>query len=128
MRYWGLTTATMSMLCLSVPATAQALGTWRIAGDITGKSFVVDCQFSQPGNRLGGRCTEVASGDKKSKPGKQHIISKGNVEGRAIRWTYPTKVMMMSIDIDFTGTLDGDAMHGTVSAKGRQGTFSARKL
>lgn len=128
MRYWGLMAATMSTLCLSAPATAQALGTWRIAGDITGKSFVVDCQFSQPGGRLGGRCTEVLAGDTKGKPGKQHVISKGNVEGRVVRWTYPTKVMMMSIDIDFAGTLDGDVMRGTVSAKGRQGTFSAKRL
>lgn len=128
MRYWNLMVVIASMLFLTTPVRAQTLGSWRVNGEINGKAFVVDCKFSPAGARLGGLCTEVATGDQKGKPGKQHIISKGSFEGQAVRWTYPIKVMMMSIDIDFVGKLDGDAMRGAVSAKGRQGTFSATKL
>lgn len=128
MRYWNLVVAIASTLLLTTPVRAQALGTWRVNGEINGKAFVVDCKFSPAGAHLGGLCTEVATGDQKGKSGKQHVISRGSLEGQAVRWTYPTKVMMMSIDIDFVGKLNGDEMRGSVAAKGRQGTFSAIRL
>lgn len=128
MRYRHLMALIVSTLFVTTPATAQAVGSWRVNGEINGKAFVVDCRFNPAGGRLSGLCTEVATGDQKGKSGKQHVISKGSFEGRNVRWTYPIKVMMMSIDLDFIGEIDGETMRGAVSAKGRQGTFSATKL
>jgi len=116
-------------LLLSAPAAAQANaqagGKWRVSGNISGKAFVVDCAFNERGPRLGGVCVDVTTGESKAKPGKSHALTAGEVRGRDVRWTYQTKVMFMSIDIVFTGELDGTRMNGTVSAKGREGTFSA---
>ncbi len=112
-------------LLLSAPATAQAGGKWRISGNISGKAFVVDCAFDERDAKLGGVCVDVATGESKAKPGKSHALTAGEVRGQDVRWTYPTKVMFMSIDIVFAGKINGTRMNGTVSAKGREGTFSA---
>ena len=104
---------------------AQVSGLWRVSGDIDGKAFVLDCQFVPQGRQLGGVCTDVATGDRKSKAGKKHKISAGSVEGTAVHWSYPVKVMLFSVDIDFTGTLSGQHMTGTIAAKGREGHFTA---
>ncbi|SFO36082.1 hypothetical protein [Sphingomonas sp. OK281] len=116
-------------LLLSAPATAQANsqagGKWRVSGNISGKAFVVDCAFNERGPKLSGVCVDVATGESKAKPGKSHALTAGEVRGQDLRWTYQTKVMFMSIDIVFAGKIDGTRMNGTVSAKGREGTFSA---
>ena len=50
---------------------------------------------------------DFASVARKAKPGKSHALTAGEVHGEDVRWTYPTKVMFMSIDIVFAGKLDG---------------------
>lgn len=125
MRYSSWCVALIPLLCAPVPAMAQVAGTWRVKGDISGRAFMVYCRFDNQGGQLGGLCTEI---DKNGRPGRQHILSQGTVRGSEIRWTYPGKVMMMSIDIDFAGTRDGAAMAGTVTAKGREGAFTAKRV
>lgn len=126
MRYPGLLlTALLPIMSMPTPAAAQAVGIWRVNGEISGKAFVLECRLGENGAQVSGVCTEI---EKNGKRGKQHVLSRGSVNGPAIRWTYPTKVMMMSIDIDFSGTRNGANMTGSVLAKGRQGVFSAQKL
>lgn len=115
-------------LLLSAPASAQAGGKWRVSGNISGKAFIVDCAFGEQGPKPGGVCVDVATGESKAKPGKSHVLTKGEARGQDVRWTYSTKVMFMSIDIDFAGRVNGTRMTGTVSAKGREGSFSAIRL
>lgn len=125
----GSAVLTPAML-LSAPATAQMgtmAGKWRVLGNISGKSFVLDCTFDEQGPQLGGACTEVSTGEAKAKPGKRHELTQGSVRGSAVQWSYSTKVMIMSIDIDFAGKREGARITGTVSAKGRQGSFSATR-
>ncbi len=117
-----------SAVLLPTSADAQAAGKWRVTGEISGKAFAVDCQFGEKGGRLAGACIDVSSEEGKTKPGKSHVLTRGMVQGQAISWTYSTKVMIMSVDIDFAGKLDGSHMSGTVSAKGREGTFSATRF
>jgi hypothetical protein len=117
-----------SAVLLPTSANAQAAGKWRVTGEISGKAFTVDCQFGEQGGRLAGTCIDVSSEEGKTKPGKSHVLTKGMVQGQTVSWTYATKVMIMSVDINFAGNLDGSHMRGTVSAKGREGTFSATRL
>lgn len=117
-----------SAVLLPTCASAQAAGKWRVTGEVSGKAFTVDCQFGAQGTRLGGACVDVSSDDGKIKPGKPHPLTQGMVDGQNISWSYPIKVMLMSVDIEFAGRLDGARMSGTVSAKGRKGTFSATRL
>lgn len=106
------------------PARAEVAGNWRVSGDISGRAFVVDCHFAPKGHDFGGTCVDTATGDAKV-AGKTHVLTQGSATGNAVRWTYPTKVLFMSIDIDFAGTMAGNRIVGNVSAKGRKGTFSA---
>jgi len=120
-----LTLLAPAIVSLPTSAMAQGAGPWRVAGDINGKSFVVQCLFDEKGQHLGGACVDVTSPDK---AGKRHELIDGSIRGADVTWSYAVKVMMMSVEIKFTGQINGSRMIGTVSAKGRQGTFSAVKL
>lgn len=109
----------------SAPAMAEVGGTWHVTGDVDGKPFVIDCKFEPAGSQFGGACVDVASADGKTKGGKVHTLSKGSFNANQVQWTYPVKVMMMSIDIDFAGTMNQNRLAGTVTAKGRKGSFTA---
>ncbi|MCI4588930.1 hypothetical protein MOK15_02255 [Sphingobium sp. BYY-5] len=115
---------TPAALLLPMPAMAQVQGTWRVTGVIDGNAFAVDCAFEPQGNQFNGKCTDVLTGDK-GKAGKVHTLTQGNVTGNNVRWTYVTKVMFMSVDINFAGTLSGNHMSGSITAKGRKGSFAA---
>jgi hypothetical protein len=130
MRFSIITASTFlaSAFLLPTSVSAQAAGKWRVTGEISGKAFTVDCQFGEQSGRLAGTCIDVSSGEGNAKPGKSHVLTKGMVQGQTISWTYPTKVMIMSVDIDFAGKINDSHMSGTVSAKGREGTFSAVRL
>lgn len=118
---------------LLVPMTAMAQarvqtptqGDWLVTGQIDGKPFSVDCNFRPQGSRLTGSCTDIGKDNRK--PGKVHLLSQGSINGNSVRWSYPVKVMMMSIDINFSGAITGERMSGTIEAKGRQGQFSATR-
>lgn len=116
-----------SALLLPTSAMAQVAGNWRVTGEVSGKAFTVDCRFEEKSGQLGGVCVDISSGDK-SKPGKNHILSAGSSRGQDVNWTYSTKVMFMSVDIQFAGKLSNGTIAGTVTAKGRQGRFSATPL
>lgn len=126
MRSFGQTIALLCAMTAmtAVPAQADVVGNWRVSGDIAGRAFIVDCRFVPNGHDFGGTCIDAATGDK-SVSGKTHVLSKGTTAGTAVRWSYPTKVFFLSIDINFAGTISGNRIAGTVSAKGNQGTFTA---
>jgi hypothetical protein len=127
---YRLPTALLASVMLLAPVStmaqgqADARGEWLVTGQIDGKPFSANCDFRPQGTRLAGACTDIAKGDK-AKPGKVHTISRGSVSGNSLRWTYPIKVMMMSIDINFSSTITGERMSGTIEAKGREGQFTA---
>ncbi|MGC4252369.1 MAG: hypothetical protein QM605_13150 [Sphingobium sp.] len=122
-RYLGLLAG--PLLLSPSAAMAQVAGAWHVTGNIDGKAFAVDCTFEPRGTQFGGQCVDVSTGDGKAKPGKVHKLSQGTTQGHEVRWTYPTKVLMMSINIDFAGSMEGDRMSGSIAAKGQQGRFSA---
>ncbi|MDE2302605.1 MAG: hypothetical protein KGK11_08610 [Sphingomonadales bacterium] len=121
MRRLGLI-ATFGLLAA---APSGAGGPWHVTGDVAGHGFVLDCTFSQSGAQLAGACIEAGGSDSHVKPGKVHKLSEGSVAGSAVRWAYPVSVMLLPIDIRFTGTASGDHMTGTVTAAGRKGSFTA---
>lgn len=127
MRYISCLGVLASTLLISSPAMAEVNGKWHVTGRMGDKPFAVDCQFIERDARLSGVCTDVSTGDK-GKAGKSHVLSQGGVTGDDIRWTYATKVMIISVDIEFSGKMTGAHMAGTVTAKGRQGTFTAEKI
>lgn len=102
----------------AAPAQAQSLGSWRIDGAISGRTFQLDCRFEG----AGGTCVDVASGGKRS-----HPLTSLSSTGDQIAWGFKTKVAIMSIAMSFTGRIDGNRISGTVRAAGRTGTFIGRR-
>jgi hypothetical protein len=104
-------------LVVSSSAQAQAGGTWRVNGAIAGRTFVLDCRFAEKG----GTCTDASPG------GKTHPLTSLSVAGSQARWTFATRVVLMSITLAFDGRIEGNRMSGTMSAAGRHGTFTAAR-
>ncbi len=107
-------------LFLASPAAAQLAGPWVVAGSISGTPFTVNCQFQPKTAGFGGVCIDATNG-------KTHVLSQGDAAGNHVQWSYPAHFMMMSFTVNFSGTLNGDHMAGTVSASGRTGAFSATR-
>jgi hypothetical protein len=120
MRHLGLL---LPLALLATPAHADPLtGNWRVAGNVSGNAFVVNCSFS--GN--GGKCVETGEG--KGKAGKVHPLTHATLASGQASWTYPVSAMLMTFDMTFTGALTGDRITGTATAAGRKGQFTATRL
>lgn len=115
MRFLALLGAAAA-LGASVPAQAEATGSWRVDGAISGRTFQLDCRFEG----AGGVCIDAASGGK-----RVHRLTSLSVSGDQVAWSFATKVMLMNIAMNFTGRATGDRMSGTVRAAGRSGSFTA---
>jgi hypothetical protein len=114
-----------ALVGFSATASAQAVGAWRVSGEVSGRQFIVDCKFDPQASGFGGSCVDAATGEASAKPGKAHRLSMGAVEGKQIRWVYSASMMFMPMDVAYSGTLDGNRISGTVSVAGRKGSFTA---
>jgi hypothetical protein len=114
-------------LAASPAAAAGVAGAWLVKGSVSDRPFTLDCRFEPKGAGFGGVCVEVAGGDSHVQPGKSHAVADGAVAGSKVSWSYPVKVMMMKLDIAFTGALEGDRMSGAVTTAGRKGAFTATR-
>lgn len=118
--------ALVTLALAAQPAAAAAVGgTWRVTGQVSDRPFTLDCRFEPKGAGFGGVCVEVAGGDSHVQAGKSHTVTDGAVAGSKVSWSYPVSVMMMKLNIAFTGALDGDRMSGAVTTAGRKGAFTA---
>jgi hypothetical protein len=114
-------------LAASPAAAASVSGSWRVTGAVSDRPFTLDCRFEPRGGGFGGVCVEVAGGDAHVQPGKSHAVNDGAVTGSKVSWSYPVSIMMLKLDIAFTGTLDADRMSGSVTTAGRKGAFTAMR-
>lgn len=103
------------LLAVGSAGQAQVAGTWRVNGAISGRTFVLDCRFEE----RGGTCTDASAG------GKTHPLTSFSANGRQARWTFATRVVLMSVTLAFDGRIEGNRMSGTMTAAGRHGTFTA---
>lgn len=106
------------MLAIASSAQAQTNGAWRVNGAIAGRNFVLDCRFEG----AGGVCTDAEAGGKRS-----HKLKSFTMTGDRVAFSFDTKVMLMSIALNFVGRVAGDRMNGTMSAAGRNGTFTGQR-
>jgi hypothetical protein len=122
-----MTLAASALVAFSATASAQAVGAWRVSGDISGRQFIVECKFDPQTGGFGGTCVDAATGEASAKPGKAHQLSMGAFDGKQIRWVYSASMMFMPMDVAYVGTLEGNRINGTVSAAGRKGNFTASR-
>jgi hypothetical protein len=120
--------ALLSIASAASPAAAAGVGgSWRVAGTVSDRPFALDCHFEPRRAGFGGVCVEVAGGDPHVQPGRSHAVNDGAVTGSNVSWSYPVSIMLMKLEIAFTGTLEADRMSGTVTTAGRKGAFTAMR-
>ena len=103
-----------ALLLMSGAAQAEATGSWRVNGAISGRAFVLDCRF----DGRGGVCVDAESGK------RSHTLASYAATGDNVAWSFKTKAMMMTITLSFAGRIAGNRMSGTMRAAGRNGTFT----
>lgn len=112
--------ALLPCLFAAAPAAAQVLGPWHVTGQINGKAFTADCNFTPAAAGFGGVCVDDSNG-------KKHVLSAGSSSGGKVQWSYQTSFMMKTFSVNFAGTLNGGSMEGTVNAANRKGNFTATR-
>jgi hypothetical protein len=122
MKPWVLLTALMTLGALPMAARADdpVAGNWKVDGHVDGKDFVVTCRFDRHGDALAGACFDGGTDLK-------HPLISGAVSGDQVKWTYQSHYLLVKFDVLYAGKIGGGAMHGTISAAGHNGTFSASK-
>lgn len=113
----------VALLLPTRPAAAQAAapltGAWHLAGQLNGHAFTAECQFTPATAGFGGSCIDNKH--------KKHVLTSGTISGDTVRFSYEASVMMMNFPVNFTGTLKGSAMAGTIAAAGKSGNFTGAR-
>jgi hypothetical protein len=124
-RIW-LAFAALAILSLAAPAMAEdSSGRWKVAGNVAGRDFTLDCKFQQQGEHLTGVCVDGPTGDKAIKGGRAHPLIKGRVLGDQISWTYVSSYSIFKFNVDYTGVRKGEHATGAIAAAGKTGAFTA---
>jgi hypothetical protein len=104
--------ASVVRLTVAVGAPANVAGTWnfKVSGDVgTADQTIV---IQQDASRITGTF----------KGPRQSGTISGTVDGNAIKFKVTARV-----SIDYVGTVDGDIMKGTLSARGKTGDWTATR-
>jgi hypothetical protein len=107
------------MLVLSMlfaTADADLSGKWTISGDIVGNAVTLDCTFQQNAEaKITGKCTVN---------GMDPTDIAGDMKDKEFNFSFTTAGYMLT----YTGTLQGDAVKGSIAVAGVMGTFSGTRV
>ena len=98
-------------------AGGPATGTWAVSATVGGNPVPSDCTLVQEAAMLTGTC----GGDL----GEGEVT--GEVNGNEATFRYTVDFNGQDLEFVYSGTLDGDAMTGTVSVFGMMGEFTASR-
>ena len=126
MRRFMVVMATLFVAAVSVPALAEAqvTGTWELSaeGPRGAQSMVLvlnvdggDLTGTLTMQRMGGR---GGGGGGRSGGAPEMTLNEGQLDGSSFSFTVTLSMRGNSIVQEFTGTVDGDAMSGTISSSG----------
>ena len=101
-----------SFMMAAGDTAADVTGTWtiQVTGDAGSASQTII--LTQNGNKISGTF----------KGPRQSGKLEGAVAGNAIKFHVKTRV-----PLDYTGTVDGDSMRGTMSGRGKNGNWTAKR-
>jgi len=101
-----------SFMIAKADTAADVAGTWtvQVSGDAGSASQTII--LTQDGNKISGTF----------KGPRQSGKLEGTVDGNAIKFHVKTRV-----PLDYTGTVDGDSMMGTMSGRGKTGNWTAKR-
>lgn len=111
------------VVMLVMPVTAQGVnvtGTWLFDVQTGAGGGQPTITFKQDGEKLTGHYSSQTLGE---------ADLTGTVKGNAITFTFNASAQGQQIDVNYAGTVEGDAMKGTVNMAGGQltGTFTGKK-
>ena len=99
------------------PAGSPAAGTWAVIATVAGNPVPSDCTLVQEAAVLTGTCSaDLGEGE-----------VTGEVNGNEVTFRYTLDFNGQDREFVYSGTLDGDAMTGTVSVFGMMGEFTASR-
>lgn len=120
--------STVATLALAAPASAADLtGDWRVNGKVDTFAYVLNCRFTQAGDRLSGVCTDMETSDPEHKPQGSHALTSGSVAGDRVTFAYKTHFLAFPFTVSYSGMLTGERITGSITVPGRRGTFTATR-
>ena len=110
------TVMTMAMMALApVGAAADLTGKWAISGDVQGNPVNLDCTLAQGSDAaLTGRC-QINGGEM------------ADVTGAVKDTTVQFSFTVQGYTLNYSGTVDGETVAGTIEVAGASGTFSGTR-
>lgn len=114
-KVFGMISAFLLMACMAVAAqtgTVNVTGTWnfKVSGDSGNADQTI--VMKQDGNKITGTF----------KGPRQSGTIDGTVDGNNIKFHVTARA-----GIDYTGTIDGESMKGTLAARGKSGDWTATR-
>lgn len=114
-KVFGVISALLLVACMAVAAQTAAVnvtGTWsfKVSGDAGSADQTI--VMKQDGNKITGTF----------KGPRQSGTIDGTVDGNNIKFHVTARA-----GIDYTGTVDGDSMKGTLAARGKNGDWTATR-
>lgn len=119
----ALASAIIALSLVAAPGIANAAdnanvaGTWNLAVEMPNGTGTPSVIFKQDGGNL--------TGTYKGRRGDSDL--KGTISGNDIQWTVTLKTPNGELDIEYSGTVDGDTMKGKVSSPMGEATFTGKR-
>jgi len=113
----------LAVLALATPTFAAddaVTGAWRVHGKVSAFAFDLTCRFEQKGHSLGGTCYDGGTN-------KPHPLTRGEVAGDHVSWTYQSSYLLNKFDASYSGTMSNGSIMGGITVPGHQGNFTAEK-
>jgi hypothetical protein len=101
-----------SVVAVAADAPANVAGTWNVDVSDGSRKTTQTITLTQDGGKLTGTF----------KGPRQSGTIDGTVDGKNVKFHVTAR-----IPLDYTGTVDGDSMKGTMSGRGQQGDFIATR-
>lgn len=107
-----------AMAAVAVAYAASVAGTWTLS--------IESPQGTRESTLVAAQNGEAITGTMKTQRGEMPVT--GTLKGNAIAFGYKVSMQGNEMDIQYTGTVEGDAMSGTVSFGGMgEGKFTGKK-
>lgn len=108
-----------ALAAVTLTATPDVAGTWKVDGDVYGNPVKFDCALTQD--------AEALSGTAKFEDGKEVPVT-GSAKETTVTFEFDTESQGSTYHLVFTGTLGDDGgLKGTIAVAGVEGTFTATK-
>ena len=108
----------LALVSLTAYALVDVSGTWEMTREGRNGPMTSDFTIEQDGSKI-----------TVTMPGRQgdDVVGEGTIEGNAIQWTITRDTPRGEFVMEYTGTVDGDAMSGTMSVMDREMEWTAKK-